>query len=557
MTREHDLEPRLGRIRDRGGGRGAFVGDVLRAARRAGGLAGRSRGAGCAAGRGRTFGLAANLRSPGRRVVVKVRIVRHSGRAFRGGPLGLHLAYLQRDGVDRTGAPGELFGRDGPEAARPFEARCEGDRHHFRLIVSPEDAADMADLAGFGRELMARAEADLGTRLDWVGVTHWNTPHPHLHILVRGRDQAGQDLVIAGEYLTRGLRARAEALVSLELGPRTAREISAGLERDTSGERWTALDRLLRARFPDGHADLRPGGEVDRDLAALLSGRVMMLERLGLARPETAGVWILAEDLEGRLRALADRAVAMGRLAGLAPGRALAELDPDGQGAFTGRLVARGLDDELSGRAYAVVDALDGRLRHVRLPDLGAAGDTPVGGIVEVRAEPRGARLLHRSDLDLATQVEAAGATWLDRRLAARDPEPAVGSGFGAETQAALAARGRMLAGRGLATVTAEGIQPAPDLLARLRAHDLHSAAARVAAETGLGFSPAAEGQPVAGLYLRRLDLASGRFAVVQAGTSFHLLPWAEALEPRLGRAVGGRVANGHMRWDLGRGLER
>jgi type IV secretory pathway VirD2 relaxase len=52
---------------------------------------------------------------------------------------------------------------------------------------------------------------------------------------------------------------------------------------------------------------------------------------------------------------------------------------------ITGRLVARGLDDELKGTAYAVFDGLDGRAHHVRLADLDAASDAPPGGIVELR----------------------------------------------------------------------------------------------------------------------------------------------------------------------------
>jgi type IV secretory pathway VirD2 relaxase len=44
----------------------------------------------------------------------------------------------------------------------------------------------MADLRAFTRELMADAERDLGTRLNWVAVDHWNTDNPHIHVLVRG-----------------------------------------------------------------------------------------------------------------------------------------------------------------------------------------------------------------------------------------------------------------------------------------------------------------------------------------------------------------------------------
>src|SRR6202011_2558956 len=89
-----------------------------------------------------------------------------------------------------------------------------------------------------------------------------------------------------------------------------------------------------------------------------------------------------------------------------------------------GRLVARGLDDELRGTAYAVIDGIDGRAHHVRLADLDSTGDGAPGSIVELRrfkdaAGRERTALAVRSDLALAAQVEATGATWLDRQLLA------------------------------------------------------------------------------------------------------------------------------------------
>ncbi|MFX7961107.1 DUF3363 domain-containing protein, partial [Acinetobacter baumannii] len=71
----------------------------------------------------------------------------------------------------------------------------------------------------------------------------------------------------------------------------------------------------------------------------------------------------------------------------------------------TGRLVDRGLDDELKGTAYAVVDGVDGRTHHIKLPDLDAAGDSAPGSIVELRRfdDAQGQRrvaIAARSDLD-------------------------------------------------------------------------------------------------------------------------------------------------------------
>ena len=115
---------------------------------------------------------------------------------------------------------------------KAFVERCEDDRHHFRFTVSPEDAAEMADLRAFTRELMADAESDLGTKLDWVAVDHWNTDNPHIHVLVRGRADDGADLVISRDYISQGFRGRAAERVTLELGPRSEQDIRTALERE-------------------------------------------------------------------------------------------------------------------------------------------------------------------------------------------------------------------------------------------------------------------------------------------------------------------------------------
>ena len=93
---------------------------------------------------------------------------------------------------------------------------------------APRTPPELADLKTYTRELMADMTRDLGTQLDWVAVEHWNTEHPHVHVLVRGRADDGADLVIGRDYISKGLRARAEQLATLELGPRSEQEIRRG-----------------------------------------------------------------------------------------------------------------------------------------------------------------------------------------------------------------------------------------------------------------------------------------------------------------------------------------
>jgi len=152
---------------------------------------------------------------------------------------------------------------------------------------------------------MAQMEQDLGTRLDWVAVDHYNTGHPHSHILVRGRDDRGQDLVIAREYITTGLRERAADLVTLDLGPRSDLEIENRLRHDIEQERLTSIDRrLLREVDAD-----RLVWSTDRDAfqQSLRAGRLQKLKRLGLADEVTPGQWRLAGDLETTLRRMGER----------------------------------------------------------------------------------------------------------------------------------------------------------------------------------------------------------------------------------------------------------
>jgi type IV secretory pathway VirD2 relaxase len=575
-TRDDDLRVRPGRIQhgNRGGKRPqTFVGEVMRAAKKAGHVGnsfrssqGRSRSR---FGRGRRAAVSIRLRSNARRVVTKARVVRHQGTQFRSAPLPKHIAYLKRDGVTKDGEPARMFDATGDEADEgAFAERCKDDRHHFRFIVSPEDAAEIGDLKTFTRELVADMERDLGTRLDWVAVDHWNTDNPHVHLLIRGRADDGEDLVISREYISRGIRDRAAERITLELGPRTEQQIQTTLEREVDDERWTSLDRALRDISDEsgGVADLRPGPNAeDPELRRLLLGRAAKLERLGLADPVGPGCWILKPGLDGTLRQLGVRGdiiktmhQAMNRDGSEPDVSRFALHGEEPADPVLGKLVQRGLDDELKGTAYVVVAGVDGRTHHLRFGDLEFTGDAAPGAIVEARAydDPNGRRRLSlatRSDLSISEQVTASGATWLDRQLLAKDP-PLSGGGFGAEVRAAMEARVDHLVEEGLARRQGQRIMFARDLLATLQRRELEEAAAKLCADTHLAYQPAAEGERVAGVYRERVTLASGRFAMIDDGLGFQLVPWRPALEKDLGREVRGVMApGGRVDWDLGR----
>ncbi|MGE6741194.1 relaxase/mobilization nuclease domain-containing protein [Allorhizobium pseudoryzae] len=573
MADDSEFRIRPGRIRStRAQQARPFIAQALAAAQKAGGRVSRSgkvtSGNRSRFGRGQRASIQANrmLTGRSRNVVIKTRVVRHTARSA---PLAAHLNYLGRDGVTRDGEKAHLFGPEGDDMdARAFAERCKDDRHHFRFIVSPEDAVEMIDLREHARELMAQMEKDLGTRLDWVAVDHWNTDNPHTHIILRGRTDDGQDLVISRDYIKEGMRARAQDLVTQELGRRTDLEIHRNLERQVEAERWTQLDRqLLRDAGKSGVVDLAPHADRPQDeFHTLKVGRLRTLEVLGLADQVGQAQWMIRPEAETVLRELGERGDIIKRMH-----RALTERGIErGSGSYVlagesldvpviGRLVERGLDDELKGTAYAVVDGVDGRSHHIRLSHLDAAGDSPPGSIVELRAweDGQGTRrvaLAVRSDLDLGAQVGASGATWLDRQAIARDPIALSDSGFGAEVRQAMDERAETLIGEGFAERQGGRVVFARRLLTTLRQREVDALGEKLAAETGMPFNRAGSGEYVAGSYRQRFALASGRYAMIDDGLGFQLVPWSPSLDKQIGCHVSGVARDdGGVDWDFGR----
>ncbi|WP_448954885.1 relaxase/mobilization nuclease domain-containing protein [Labrys neptuniae] len=575
MSGEDDFRIRPGRIRSSSAQRTRpFIAQALAAAKKAG--AGISRSGRIVPGnrsrsrfgRGLRASIQANrlINSRSRGAVIKARVVRQ---ASRSAPLATHLNYLRREGVTRDGEKAHLFGPGGDDAdPKAFAERCRDDRHHFRFIVSPDDAVDMADLHSFTNDLVGQMEKDLDTRLDWVAVDHWNTEHPHVHLIVRGVRDDGQELVIARDYIKEGMRDRARDLITQELGPRTDLDIRRNLDRQVDAERWTQLDRqLVRDDRDRGVIDMAPdpNGKPD-EYHALKIGRLRKLETLGLAEQVGPGQWIIDDKAEATLRELGERGDIIKRMhraltaRGIERGSASYVLAAESLDTpILGRLIDRGLDDELKGTAYAVVDGVDGRTHHIKLPDLDAAGDSAPGSIVELRRfdDAQGQRrvaIAVRSDLDIDRQVTASGATWLDRQNIAREPAALSEGGFGAEVRRALERRADHLVGQGFGDRQGRRVIFTRNLIETLRRRELEALGEKLSAETGLPFNRAASGEFVAGSYRQRFTLASGRFAMLDDGLGFQLVPWTPSLEKQFGRHVFGVARDdGGIDWSFGR----
>ncbi len=433
---EDRFQPKFGKIRSRGGKKAkTYLQRVLHATSLSGPgfrRLGASTFSGSRIGRGGGWGTGAAMRrgriSGRRRVIVKTRIVKLHGQGL--GAARAHLKYVQRDGVTREGEPGRLYDAASDEAnGKDFLERSDGDRHQFRFIVSPEDGTELDELKPFVRGLMAEMERDLDTSLDWVAVDHFNTDNPHSHIVVRGKDEHGKDLVIARDYISHGIRERASELLTLELGPVSEQQIQQGYAREVEQERFTRLDRKILGQAEDGMADLHkdPRGHFARFKHTLKIGRLQKLERMGLAEPAGAKRWRLSAGLETSLRDMGTRGDiirTMHREMRTArvdrPGVDHAIFDPSQPNArIVGRVLARGLSDELHDRHYLIVDGTDGRTHYAEVGELVDPGDYAPGAIVAVEGK---AAELRRADQTIADIAEQSGGLYSEARHRAVDP---------------------------------------------------------------------------------------------------------------------------------------
>ena len=618
-----------------------FITSVIRQASKAGSRARKGGGRpGARLGRGHVAARFAgqSLAPNARRVTIKTRLENLSKAGKRS--TITHLRYIEREGVGRDGQQGRAYSalNDDTDLA-DFEQRGSKDRHQFRFIVSPEDAAELEDLHRYTRDLMQRMEQDLGTQLDWVAVDHWNTDNPHTHIVLRGRDDQGRDLIISRDYIADGMRRRACELATEWLGPRTELEIQQSLQQEVEQERWTGLDRTLKREAEDGLLDMQKLAEPHlKRQRLLLIGRLQRLQRMGLASERQPGGWMIHPEAERNLRSMGERGDIIRTMQRAMSGRQC-ELDvfepTEDASPIIGRVAAKGLADELNDRGYLVLDGVDGKAHYVALPAKVELGEFPMGAVVEAtgvgkaravdrdiaalteeglyrmnphqiqrtlntpgrnpedvltshrrrlealrragiverlgddvwrvpadlpeqgrqydRQRSGGIAVTLKSHLSIERQARAIGATWLDQQLL-DGRNVGGGQGFGNEVGKALQQRADFLVEEGLAEKRGRRVILAPNLLATLRNKELTKAAEGITAETGLEYLQPSDGKRVSGIYRRSLMLTSGRFAMLDDGMGFSLVPWKPVIEQRLGRSLSAVVRGNFVSWELGRG---
>ena len=243
------------------------------------------------------------LRIYGRRSVVKASFRRN--RHNRGWTR--HARYLARERAQLEHGHGLGFDRteDKLDMATTVGEWERGDQLMWSLIISPEDA-ERIDLKKHARDFVAGMERDLGTKLEWIAIDHYNTDDGHIHLLVRGVRDDGKVLNLDRDYIMRGLRELSQELIERELGPRLETEVLLARSRTIEREQWTEIDRALERRADHdrvvSYERFEPHSEGAKVRAEQEIERLQFLEKLELARRVGERSWELSEEHEPELR---------------------------------------------------------------------------------------------------------------------------------------------------------------------------------------------------------------------------------------------------------------
>jgi len=269
-----------------------------------------------------------------------------------------------------------------------------GDERIFKIIISPEDPT--VNFQRTASDMIARIEQHTGAPVEWAGVVHRNTDHPHAHLIVRGKLPSGEALKLPPMLIRKGLREAVQTSLTQQLGPRTMEDIQRQKQIELTANRVTLLDRRIagRAKFQSNVQ-----GYSDAGIAANPGelARFRHLKELGLAKRHTADSWLVRSDFIGQLRQMKDvqdRARTLFR-------SGVAISDPHAPMEFSTRskkLIGRVLlnsEDERTGALQTIFETTEGKIEVIRhdgtLRAAWRRGDLEPGNVVTIdslRSDP-------------------------------------------------------------------------------------------------------------------------------------------------------------------------
>ncbi|QER46012.1 DUF3363 domain-containing protein [Acidithiobacillus caldus] len=308
------------------------------------------------------------LKEAARRCVVKTSYVSNR----KQGQWAAHGSYLEREGAQKEGEKGHGFDAQTDDVSLKHKMHAwqmAGDPRLFKIVLSPEDG-DRLNLREYTREFMQRLEPHVGRDLEWSAIEHYNTGQPHVHVVLRGKD----NLQISPDLVRHGMRHLAEEIATERLGYKSQLEMQKAREKEIEAKRFTAIDKDIQKRLlagPDGQiyvteSRLPKTAKHEQMVAQRLRiQRLEALEKMGLTEKVGAMTWQIERGFD---KSLKDLQVLQTRTALVAQGRALMT-DPRCPPVVTkvkpgdllvGRVLGTGLDEQYD-RSFVLIEGVDSR----------------------------------------------------------------------------------------------------------------------------------------------------------------------------------------------------
>jgi hypothetical protein len=89
--------------------------------------------------------------------------------------------------------------------------------------------------------------------------------------------------------------------------------------------------------------------------------------------------------------------------------------------------------------------------------------------------------------------------------------------------------------------------------LTTLRKRELDAVGTAIQQQSGLQYRSVRDGESASGIYRRSVQLVSGKFAVIEDGTGFSLVPWKPLIEHHIGQHLSAVVRGSSATWHYAR----
>jgi len=251
-----------------------------------------------------------------------------------------------------------------------------GDERMWKIILSPE-AGDKVNLKEHAITFMENVEKDLGRKLTWVAIDHYNTDQYHLHFCIRGVDKNGQEFRIDKDYVKEGARKISKQLLTEKLGVRTDEYILERRGKSIQLKHVTELDRIIERDLNSDHfINIKHGSDSSVDQAKRLQimARLEFLEFLGLAKKHDSVSWYVEPTFINYLKYIQEQNDVIKLLNKHRDNIINQDLPlvvdklPEVGDRVIGRVIGTGLNERNEDLRYIFVEGIDGQNHYITAP---------------------------------------------------------------------------------------------------------------------------------------------------------------------------------------------